>query len=294
MRKISIMMLLIGTFLFFSVPIASESFYQDPETSQDLLDEILKKCAEYCEKLTQSVLDFVCRESITEEISTVDYRQREITGDSAGKTSIMSSVWKKGNELNTFIYDYQMIRKDNIITDRRILIRENGIKKYEVNAEPRIKRFKHHNILFGPIALLGLQWQPFYDYKIIQKEKFRRENVVVIEAIPKDTNTSENPFGKGWVREDDYSIIKIEWDQKSLPNLGVFEKDAKNFRARPEIKFNVEYGLEKNGIRFPSKYSVVEIYYRGESVFFIRSRLDTTYNRYKFFTVETEVEYQHD
>jgi hypothetical protein len=189
MRKISVMMVFIGTFLLLGVPIASGPFYQDPETSQDLLDEILKKCAEYCEQLTRSVLDFVCRESITEEINTIDYRQREITGDSAGKTSIMSSVWKKGNELNTFIYDYQMIRKDNIITNRRILIRENGTKKYEENAEPKIQRFKHHNILFGPIALLDPQWQSFYDYKIIQKDKLKRKNVYVIEAIPKDTKT---------------------------------------------------------------------------------------------------------
>jgi len=291
MRKIHFMMLFIGTLLFFKVPIASGPIYQDPEISKDLLDEILKKSAEYCEQLTHSVLDFVCRERIIEEINMVDSRQREIFGDSAGKTMIKSSVWQEGRELNTYTYDYQMIRIDGIVTNKRILLRENGIKKYEENAEPKIKRFKHHNILFGPIALLDLQRQPFYDYKIVGREKFKRKSVVIIEAIPKQTSASENPWGKIWVKDDDYSIVKIEWDQRSLPNLAVFEEDAKNFRAIPKITFNLEFGYEKNGIRFPRYYSVVETYYRGEAFYFVRSKLDTTYDRYRFFTVETEVKY---
>ncbi|MCJ7582985.1 MAG: hypothetical protein MUP98_20910 [Candidatus Aminicenantes bacterium] len=240
----------------------------------------------------------MCTEKITEEINTVDSREdifesrkREVFEDTSGDILIMTAVWKEGSELNTYVYDYQMVRKDNIITDQRILLRENGKKKHEVDAEPKIKRFKHHNILFGPIALLDIQWQPFYDYKIIQREKFKRDNVVVIEANPKETNTSENPFGKVWVREDDFSIVKIEWDQRSLLNLEVFERDAKIFGARPEIKFTVEYGFEKNGIRFPSKYFVVETYYREGIKYFIRSRLFVTYIKYKFFTVESEVKY---
>ena len=261
------------------------------ESDQAELEKILVKCAEYCQKLSHSVLDFVCTEKITEEINTVDSRKRDIIGENQDKTLIMLSVWQKEGELNTYSYDYQMIRKDNIITNRRILLRENGEKKHEKDAQLKIKRFKHQNILFGPIALLDIQWQPYYDYKIIQREKFKRDNVVVIEATPKDTHTSENPFGKVWVREDDFSIIKIEWDQKSLPNLDVFEKDAKNFRAWAEIKFNVEYVFEKNGIRFPSDYSVVETYYRGRTKYFIRSRLFVTYRKYKFFTVETNVKY---
>ena len=285
----------IGLALFFSLGLFSIQVFSQPEkpntTNIDELDIILKKCAEYCEKLTHSILDFVCREKIIEEINMVDSRKREIFGDSAGKTMIKSSVWQEGRELNTYTYDYQMIRKDGIVTNKRILLRENGIKKYEEKAEPKIRRFKHHNILFGPIALLDLQLQPFYNYIIVGREKFKRESVGVIEAIPKQTSASENPWGKIWVKDNDYSIVKIEWDQRSLPNLEVFKEDAENFRAIPKIKFNLEFGYEKNGIRFPSHYSVVETYYRGESIYFVRSKLDTIYNRYRFFTVETEIKY---
>jgi hypothetical protein len=217
-------------FIFLSVPIFVQADNPDNK-GQDELEKILEKCAEYCEKLTHSVLDFVCREKMTEEINKPVSRSTEVIRDLRGESPGLSSELKGGRESNTYVFDYQMIRKDGMITDRRILLRENGIKKFEVDVEPKIKRFKHHNILFGPIALLDLRWQPFYDYKIIEKGKFKRENVVV------------------------------------------------------------EYGFEKNGIRFPNKYSVVETYYRGGSVYFVRYRLDTTYKRYKFFTVKTEVNY---
>ena len=244
MRKNRILPLIL-LFIFHSIQIFGQT-ENLRKNNQAELEKILGKCAEYCEKLTHSVLDFVCREKITEEITNIDPRRSEVLEELSSSTSTRSSVNREGSELNTYVYDYQMIRKDNIITNRRILLRENGNKKHEEDAQLKIKRFKHQNILFGPIALLDIQWQPFYDYKIIRREKVKRDNVVVIEATPKDTNTSENPYGKVWIREDDFSIVKIEWDQRSLPNLDLFEQDAKNFRARPEIKFNVEYGFEKN------------------------------------------------
>lgn len=49
---------------------------------QDELEKILEKCAEYCEKLTHSVLDFVCREKITEEIYTPGSRSTEVIRES--------------------------------------------------------------------------------------------------------------------------------------------------------------------------------------------------------------------
>ena len=277
-------------FVLLSIQIYSQT--NDPKTSdQEELEKILEKCAEYCEKLTHSVLDFVCLERISEEINTVRTKRRDVIGEHESKTLLMSSVWEEKNRKNTYIYDYQMVRKDNIITDRRILLRENGKKKHEEDAELKIKRFKHHNMIFGPIALLDIQWQPFYDYKILQRKKIKGDKIIVIEATPKATIKTENPYGKVWVREGDFTIVKIEWDQNSLPNLEIFKKDAKIFKARPEFEIYVEYAFERNGIRFPSKYSVIESYYQGRKIYFTRSRMLVTYKKYKFFTVESAVKY---
>ena len=52
--------------------IFSAQFFSKTENSdkrnQEELEQILKKCAEYCEMLNNSVLDFICKEKITEEI----------------------------------------------------------------------------------------------------------------------------------------------------------------------------------------------------------------------------------
>ncbi len=276
--------------VIFLIFLSAQFFSQtgDPKTSnQDELTQILEKSAEYCKKLSSAVLDFICNEKISEEINS---------GESGGARLVEETdygaiydVTIPKNEKNTYIYDYQMIRKDNKISDRRILLRENGDKKNEVDVQIKTKRFKHHNLIFGPIALLAELMQPQYNYKIIEREKFKGDKVVVIEATPKNTNKTDNPYGKLWIKEDDFSIVKIEWNQDSLPNQDFFVEDAEKFNSRPEIKIYTEYAFEKNGIRFPSKYSVIETYYRKGKKNFIRSRMFVTYKDYKFFTVESVV-----
>jgi len=290
MRKKSLIMILIGIFLYFSAPIGGESFHQDPEISQEQLEEILKKCADYCEKLSNSVLDFICIENITEELNTYLSKREsmEVFDTEYGQLALHRPSIK---DINSYIYDYQMIWKDNKITDRRILLRENGRKMNEVDAKLKTKRFQIQNIIFGPIALLDIIWQPQYDYKIIRKDKFKNDNVIVIEATPKDTNRTSNPYGKAWIKENDFSIVKIEWAQESLSDLDFYVEDAKKFKSEPVIEIVAEYAFEKNGIRFPSRYYINEIYYREGKKYFTRSNMFVTYRRYKFFTVKSDVKY---
>ena len=252
-------------FVFISIRIFSLTD-NSKKSDQEELEIILKECAKYCEKLSNTVLDFICIEKITEVINPP-------------------------RKSNTYTYDYQMIRKDNEIRDRRILLEENGKKKHEEDALLKTKRYKHHNIIFGPIGLLAELWQPQYDYKIIQRKRFKGDKVVVIEATPNDKMTTSNPYGKVWIRESDFCIVKIEWDQRSLGNLDVLEEDAKRFNSTPRVGIYAEYAFEKNGIRFPSKYNIVETYFRNGVRYLTRSRIYTTYKDYKFFTVESAVKY---
>ena len=254
------------TFILLSIQIYSQTD-SSKKSDQEELKIILKKCAQYCEKLSNIILDFVCLEIINETVNP----QRTT---------------------NTYTYDYQMIRKDNQIRDRRILLEENGKKRHEEDALLKTKRYKHHNIIFGPIGLLAELWQSQYDYKIIQRKRFKGDKVVIIEATPNDKMAASHPYGKVWVREGDFCIVKIEWDQRSLGNLDVLEYDAKRFNSTPEVKIYAEYAFEKNGIRFPSKYNIVETYYQERVRYITRSRIYTTYKDYKFFTVESAVKYK--
>ena len=287
--KKRVLLLSIFILAFISIQIYSQRSNSET-TDQEELRLILKKCAEYCEKLSHTVLDFICHEKITEEINTFDERLSQELAELSDPTIAIDTTYPE-KDILTYVYDYQMIRKDNMISDRRILLRENGEKRKEVDALLKTRRYKHHNIIFGPIALLAELWQPQYEYKIIQRKKIKGDRVVVIEAIPNDKMTSSNPYGKVWIREDDFSIVKIEWDQGSLGNLDVLKKDARRFESTPKVEIYAEYGYEKNGIRFPNKYSIIETYFRDGIKNFIRSRIVTTYKNYKFFTVESAVKY---
>lgn len=251
------------------------------------LETILKKSAEYCERLANSVLYFVCKEEITEKI----YRRFSAlsTRDDLKEFYPLATG---GTVKNVYVYDYQLIRKKNEFKEQRILIEENGKKKHEESAPLKTIFFKHENIVFGPIGLLSSYWQPRYDYRILKEKKFKGDKAVIIEATPKSGYTFDHPYGKIWVRKTDLSILKIEWYQQSIKGYEYVEETARRLRAKPHISLVAEYGFEKNEIRFPSKYSLDEVYIitRGGNRY-RKSETVILYRNYKFFTVEWEVKH---
>jgi len=238
---------------------------QSTQKKEKQLEPILEKCAEYCKRLVNSVLFFVCKEKITEKISS----------------STAKSV---------YVYDYQLYRNRNNIKEQRILIEENGKKKHEENAPLKTRAFKHENIVLGPIGLLSLYWQTYHDYRILKEEKLGGDKTVIIEAVLKPGYTFHHLSGKIWVRKSDFSILKIEWFQQSIGGYERVEETAKKLGAEPRLTLLVEYGFEKNGIRFPSKYSLDEVYItkRGRRRY-QQSKTVVLYEDYKFFTVETDI-----
>jgi hypothetical protein len=232
------------------------------------LAQILKKTADYCKRLDRIALHFVCNEEIKERIY-YSYHFRSFFRE------------------NSYIYDYQLIRKDAKIEERRILLEENGEPKKEENAELQTNRFWHKYVIFGPIGLLGESQQKRHNYVIKKVEKYKGDECYVIEVFPKPGEKSDYLYGKAWVRKSDSSIMKIEWDQESMGNIDRVIKKAEELGVRPRITFTSEYEFEKNGIRFPSKYFVKEDYIRQTRV--TASETTVLYKDYKFFIVETEV-----
>jgi hypothetical protein len=253
------------------------------------LEKVLEKCAEYCERLARVVLDIVCTEKIVETI----YGRRDITL-SMTKTSGVDTMqdqahrsiqFRQRKNIHKYEYDYQLIRKDRKITEQRILIKEDGKDRNLKNAELKM-RFVHEYMVLGPHGLLSEEWQPYHDYKIVDEKKIWGKKAYVIEAVPKPGFTLDHSWGKIWVSKEDFCILKIEWDQKSIKGI---ESPPENMR----INMVTEYKVERNGIRFPSQYSLEEAYgmVKG-SMGFQKSKIKVNYEDYKFFTVETEVKYE--
>jgi hypothetical protein len=258
--------------------------------NQEEVKQILKECADYCEKLNHLVLYFVCREEITERI---DHSEPKAIGQFSSddpkriRKKPQFPVFKK----TVYIYDYQLIRRDNKTREKRILLEENGQEKNEENAPLKTRRFKHVYMVFGPIGLLSKYNQQFYDYRIVKETKLNGEEVFIMEAAPKSNAKSDKLSGKIWIRRSDFCVLKIEWNQTSVGNYKEIEKIASSLNAIPQITLMTEYAFEKNNIRFPSKYSLKEEYLKPEGGRYEKSEVIVLYKDYKFFTVETEVKH---
>ena len=258
------------------------------------LRQILERIKGYCLTLEKAALDFTCMEKIEEKI----YRLPEIQPNTITFTPSQQVVAYYSHHpspersySHTYVYDYQFVHTGDQKAEKRTLIEETGRKKNEKDAQLATLRVRVENALFGPIGLLGAQWQAYHDYKIIGEETQKGKKIVVIGAVPKPSLNRPHCFGRIWVREDDASIVKIAWDQTSVGNFMMIQATAQELKADPRLTSVTEYNLEKNGIRFPSKDTTEEAYLLKNGKKFVRSLTTILYRDYKFFTVELEVNY---
>jgi len=243
----------------------------------------LERAADYCDRLSQTVLDFVCRERVEEWLYP-----------NAGPVRYFSrpkAFSMGGRETHDFIYDYQLIRdRTGSIRETRTLLKRDKESLRVPGASLETRLFWHARIVMGPLGLLSREHQLDHDYRVLREERVGKERALVVEAVPKPGVRLDHLVGTIWLRVDDAGVLKIEWDPSSMENYAAVERTAERFQMVPRIVLASEFGFEKNGIRFPSRFTIKEIYQRG-SRHFQRSEIDVLYDQYKFFTVETQVKF---
>lgn len=245
----------------------------------DPLPTILERTKDYCQRLERISLYFVCREEIDEHQFNPPVKLFGPQG--VGHGTVV-----------TLEYDYQLVRSGESIEEKRVLLKENGRRRNEPDAPLKTKLYKHKNLVFGPVALLGGDWQARHAYRYLGEDTIDNDKAYLVEAGPSGPPEPNLIYGKVWIREKDFAILRIEWDQHSLSNFGAIERMAKaiGHEAEPRISIVGTYGIEKNGIRFLSSLTVHEDY--NSLVGLLRaSQTEVLYKDYKFFIVETEVRY---
>ncbi len=251
-------------------------------TDEIELEYILKKSADYCKKLENVVLHFVCEEKVREKINKYEifsgYSSRELA-------TIVDQ------KINTYTYDYQLIKKDNSIKEQRILLEENGEQKYEKNAKLKTNRFFTKRSITAPIGLLSRYWQDYYNYKIIKDARLKGIDCVVIQVKPKSKIPGKPNYGNIWVSKKDFSVIKMEIFQESLKRFEQLRKTARKSMLKPQFTDIHYFEFEKNGIRFPSKVYFKEEYLTKGKTKILFSETKFIYDNYKFFTVDVIIDY---
>ncbi len=265
LRRLALVLAVISGISAFAQTTATQP--QAPKARDERLATVLKRSAEYCRRLAGAALDFVCMEEVKETTA-------QLTPDT-----------------DTYLYDYQFVRKGQEAKEKRSLVALDGKKVKPRETELQAVTFRYENVLFGPVGLLSESWQAYHEYKVVAEEGKGAEKTVVIEATPGPVPMESHCYGRLWVRERDGAVLKIVWDQKSLGNYRDIEAWAKSHGAEARITAYCEYGVEKNGLRFPSKNYSEQAYLQWDGRKAVTGRISVAYKDYKFFTVETQVEY---
>jgi TonB family protein len=262
------------------------------------LGEILAGAADYCQKLAGASLDFICEEAIKEVHYNFETDPKwaglAVASKETGEVSKVSwfPQWDPGRtQKSDYVCDYLFIRKGEKLEERRIILKDNGRIMEDRSRLLEEKRFTALNPILAAVQLLGRDQQSSYDFRLIDTDRLNGRRAFVLEIIPKAGNTWGIEYAKLWVDQAGFQVLKGEIQGIPLEGYDDVLKDAVQFRVRPYLLTTHNYDFEKNGVRFPSR-STIRVEYPRRGDFYkdrtLKMKIDMTYNKYKFFTVETE------
>lgn len=287
--KKSVTLLLIFFFII-SVQIYGQTDHYK-NSDQANLELILKKCADYCERVKSIALYYVCRERIIDKTNFYRIANTQRSSPYEIVEKVPSRPLKlKSRRISSYLYDYQLINKEKELQEQRILLKKNSRKKNIENAQLET-RFNTKYLLYGPVGFLSRYWQNYFSYEIIRQEKLSKIQATIIRATPKPNNKENRNLAKLWINEKDGSILQIEWESESFYDFDGRNIAFKNGEFRTVVMWSVAYGLEKNGVRFPSRQLTQEFLVSESGERYLRNRITTNFIDYKFFIVDTEIKY---
>lgn len=254
------------------------------------LQEILRSTGEYCERVKQIALHYICQENIIDIENFFQGASRALGMQREEKAFDIRRVKRRA-----YRYDYQLIRKGDDLLEQRVMLEKNGKKKRQENADLSHLKYYSQYLIFGPVGFLSLYWQDRFIYSMIGEDTLDGEPVFIIQADPTEVRLDNHSIGRIWVNKD-FQVVRLEWEPASIQGyedeiliskLGPFQK---------KVVWIVDYSVEKNGVRFPSRQLIQEIFFRSSKNGFqqkaVKRETRFEYDAYKFFIVETDVRFR--
>jgi len=271
------------------------------------LEKVLNGCAEYCRKLYDAALFYVCQENINEithslvsadRLAELPLRGRDFSFQVNESTDGQMSGWlvdnpqiierRRAARLN-YECDYQLVRRYGDIEERRIVLKTNGRKinnRVELLEE---QRYSSLTPIVSVLSILDEEHQLLFHFRILKEDKEFGKNSIVIEAVPKLGDADGIWMAKIWVEKEYNRILRCEIEGIPLDGYEDILGEAVLLNIRPFFLRTYEYRIENNHVLLP-KRTEVRVEYpsvvrnRRET----KSRIDLEYKDFKFFVVETE------
>ncbi|MCK4557897.1 MAG: outer membrane lipoprotein-sorting protein [Candidatus Aminicenantes bacterium] len=250
-----------------------------------MLNRILEETGDYCERVKNMALFYVCKEKVVAVKYYYPRRDLEKFSLTAGKLKARDSRQK------TFTYDYQLVKKEKELREKRILLEEDGKEKHEEDVELRPVKYIGKYLVYGPVGFLSKYWQKRFDYEIVGEDVLDGKETIIIASSPKKEREENDNYGRVWVDKKNFSIMKIEYDPRSIKDYEDELILSPIGDLKKKVVWTVSFGVEKKGVKFPSKQLVQEYYVNNEGKTVLVEEVTFHYVDYKFFIVEVEVKY---
>jgi len=267
------------------------------------LKEILEGSAEYCRKLLESALDYICEETISDVFfnlaSPEELKKSAVVLTQIGGADLITELGgtrytaaKGKTERNKYVCDYLLIKRGDKIESSRIILKENGHPLPDRSRHLEEVRFSSLSPFLEPGKILGHERQKLFNFRVLKEDKINGKRAFVIEAVPKLGEAGGIEYGKIWVEKEDFKVLRMEVTGLPLEGYESVLKELAQYNLKSKFATTFQYRIEKKGVAFPSNVSIrVNYPFPGlEPVAYIveKIRTDITYEKYKFFAVETK------
>jgi len=262
------------------------------------LARILELGGDYCERLENAVLDFICIETIKETHYYLhpDMYVQPLVGDRTGNVWLGTKFIRNDpsrTEQNTYVCDYMLIRTESTPEEQRLVLKEKGGSTNVPGTFLKEDKYIAIGPLFASIRILGKDRQNLFNYRLLGKKKINGIQTSVIEALPKSGNADGVEFGKLWVDPQDGCILQSEIHGVPLKGFEDVLEETTKLNVKSDFVAVHEYEVEKNNLFFPSR-SIVEVTYPSGWTAYPtwpspKLKAVITYKQYKFFMVSTDV-----
>jgi hypothetical protein len=232
--------------------------------SAEEMNHILQGAADYCQRLKQSAFHFYCREKIVESRATLTKTgtyQTDISSGphvedmpiSARRHPFKSDKGKGKTTIKDYLFGYRLIKQGNQIKEERDWISSKDNNKVKRDQVVQTNAFFSEKAVFAPITILDRTRQDRYNFQFIRYDQRNGRPAAVIEALPRDPVETATIYGTLWIDREDFSILKIEADPRSIKGYEKLKKLAETLRTRLHLSLEIDFDRLHKNIRFPTK-----------------------------------------
>ncbi len=266
------------------------------------MKRILQGAADYCDRLKKSAFHFYCQEKVHETripisaAEKIDPHIDEVSQKKMANVALDQIRTKAYTHVKGYVFGYRLIKQGSQIKESRDWISSTDNIKVEREQVVKPSIFFTEKAIFAPITLLDRSRQKNYDYQFIRLDTHKNRQTALIKAVPRKKNKADSIYGNIWIDMEDFSVMKIEADPKSIRGYDKLKELARKLRTRLYLSLVSEFDEIHDGIRFPTKVHMLEKYKGGRIIASFRdqrgwerTRTEFLYSDYRFFSVQTDV-----